>query len=117
MTLGILSASTLAGDKVCNAAGEDLGKIEDFMLDIDSGRIRYAVLSFGGVLGMGNKLFAVPPESLSVDREHHRMVLDVDKDTLERAPGFDKSEWPDFADPRLGAAIYGHYGKMPYWKS
>ena len=111
----ILSASTLSGDKVCNPEGENLGKIEDFMIDIDSGRIRYAVLSFGGVLGMNNKLFAVPPESLTVDREHHRMVLDVDKDTLEHAPGFDKDNWPDFADSKLGTTIYKHYGKAPYW--
>jgi len=58
----VLSADTLSGDAVVNSAGEKLGKIEDFMLDVESGRIRYAVLSFGGVLGIGNKLFAVPPE-------------------------------------------------------
>jgi sporulation protein YlmC with PRC-barrel domain len=56
----VLSASTLAGDKVRNAAGENLGKIDELMIDIPSGRIAYAVLSFGGVLGMGNKLFALP---------------------------------------------------------
>src|SRR5262245_1280011 len=65
----VLSADTLTGDKVVNAAGEDLGKIEDFMLDVESGRIRYAVLSFGGVLGLGSKLFAVPPEALTVDMD------------------------------------------------
>jgi sporulation protein YlmC with PRC-barrel domain len=111
----VLSADTLAGDKVVNAAGEDLGKIEDFMLDVESGRIRYAVLSFGGVLGIGSKLFAVPPEALTVDTENARLILDVDRERLQNAPGFDKDNWPNFADPTLGREIYGYYGREPYW--
>jgi sporulation protein YlmC with PRC-barrel domain len=111
----VLSADTLAGDKVVNSAGEDLGKIEDFMLDVESGRIRYAVLSFGGVLGIGSKLFAVPPEALTVDLTNKRLVLDVDRERLENAPGFDKDNWPNFADPMLGREIYGYYGRKPYW--
>ncbi|MCO5381646.1 MAG: PRC-barrel domain-containing protein [Methanosarcina barkeri] len=55
-----LSASTIKGDKVVNRAGEDLGKIEELMIDLEDGRVAYAVLSFGGFLGMGNKLFAIP---------------------------------------------------------
>jgi sporulation protein YlmC with PRC-barrel domain len=115
MTHVVLSADTLAGDTVVNPAGEDLGKIEDFMLDVESGRIRYAVLSFGGVLGIGNKLFAVPPEALTVDTENKRLVLDVDRDRLQNAPGFEKDNWPNFADPTLGREIYGYYGRKPYW--
>jgi sporulation protein YlmC with PRC-barrel domain len=111
----VLSADTLAGDKVVNAAGEDLGKIEDFMLDVESGRIRYAVLSFGGVLGIGSKLFAVPPEALTVDTVNKRLILDVDRERLQSAPGFDKDNWPNFADPTLGREIYGYYGRKPYW--
>jgi sporulation protein YlmC with PRC-barrel domain len=115
MSQSVLSAGKLSGDAVCNASGEDLGRIEDFMIDLGSGRIRYAVLSFGGVFGIGNKLFAVPPEALTFDADHARFVLDVDKETLERAPGFDKEDWPDFADPKLGREIYAHYGRQPYW--
>jgi sporulation protein YlmC with PRC-barrel domain len=111
----VLSADTLAGDPVFNRAGENLGKIEDFMLDVESGRIRYAVLSFGGVFGVGNKLFAVPAEALTVDADQHRLLLDVDKERLKEAPGFDKDNWPDFADPTLGQNIYGFYGRKPYW--
>jgi sporulation protein YlmC with PRC-barrel domain len=111
----VLSASTLSGDKVRNPQGEDLGKVEDFMLDLDSGRIVYAVLSFGGVMGVGNKLFAVPPAALTIDKEEKCLVLDVDKGQLERAPGFDKDNWPDLADPRLGSEIYSYYGRRPYW--
>jgi uncharacterized protein YrrD len=111
----VLSAHTLAGDKVRNPAGDDLGKIEDFMLDIDSGRIAYAVLSFGGVLGIGDKLFAVPPDALALDQEDHCFVLDADKTKLEQAPGFDKDDWPDFADRTWGAEVYSYYGRTPYW--
>jgi hypothetical protein len=111
----VLSANGLAGDPVVNAAGEKLGKIEDFMLDAGSGRIRYAVLSFGGVLGIGNKLFAVPPEALTFDAAHQRLTLDVERERLERAPGFDKDNWPDFADPTLASEIYGYYGRKPDW--
>ena len=111
----VVSADTLAKEAVVNSAGEKLGKIEDFMLDADSGRIRYAVLSFGGVLGIGNKLFAVPPEALTVDAVNQQLILDIDRSRLEDAPGFDRDDWPDFADPTLGREIYGYYGRKPYW--
>jgi sporulation protein YlmC with PRC-barrel domain len=111
----LLSASTLSGDKVFNLAGEDLGKIEDFMLDMESGRIAYAVLSFGGVLGIGDKLFAVPPEALVLDEHKQCFVLDADKSQLKDAPGFDKDHWPDFADRTWGTQVYSYYGRKPYW--
>jgi sporulation protein YlmC with PRC-barrel domain len=111
----VLSASTLAGDSVRNAAGDDLGKVNEIMLDILSGRVAYAVLSFGGVLGIGNKLFAVPWNILRVDEDEKCFVMDVDKTTLENAPGFDKDNWPDMADPKWGNQIYNYYGTKPYW--
>jgi len=112
----VLSASTLAGDSVRNSAGEDLGTVDEIMIDIPSGRVAYAVLSFGGVLGMGNKLFAVPWSALEVDEDEKCFILDVDEKTLEGAPGFDKDNWPDMADPDWGAEIFGHYGVTPYWE-
>ncbi|HLK64239.1 MAG TPA: PRC-barrel domain-containing protein [Bryobacteraceae bacterium] len=111
----VLAASTLAGDTVRNAAGEDLGKVNEIMIDIPSGQVAYAVLSFGGVLGIGNKLFAVPWSSLTVDQDEQCFILDVDKRTLETAPGFDKNNWPDMADETWGAQVYKHYGRSPYW--
>ena len=68
--------------KVKNRANEDLGKIDDFMIHLDSGKIAYAVLSFGGILGIGNKLFAVPWPALSLDRDRRELILDVDKERL-----------------------------------
>jgi sporulation protein YlmC with PRC-barrel domain len=109
----VLSASTMAGDSVKNAAGEDIGKVDEIMIDIPSGRVAYAVLSFGGVLGMGNKLFAVPWEALKVDEDEKCFILDVNKGTLEAAPGFDKDNWPDMADPTWSAGVFKYYGVKP----
>src|SRR5579872_4633158 len=102
----VLSAGTLEGDTVRNAQGEDLGKVDEIMIDIPSGKVAYAVLSFGGVLGIGNKLFAVPWSALTVDEDEKCFILDVDKRTLEAAPGFEKDNWPDMADTAWGSRIF-----------
>jgi sporulation protein YlmC with PRC-barrel domain len=112
----ILSSSTICSDHVKNSAGEDLGKIEDLMIDVNSGRIAYAVLSFGGFLKVGNKLFAIPWQALRLDPVNKQFILGVDKSVLERAPGFDKDNWPDMADPTFGTNVYRHYGYKPYWE-
>lgn len=111
----LMTASTLAGDGVVNGAGEDLGRIEEIMLDVPRGRIAYAVLSFGGFLGIGSKLFAIPWRALKLDPSNHRFVLDVPRDRLEHAPGFDKNRWPDWADMTWGAQLHEYYGARPYW--
>jgi len=111
----VLAASTLDGDKVRNSAGESLGTVDDIMIDIPSGRVAYVVLSFGGILGLGNKLFAVPWDVLRVDEDEKCFILNIDKRTLETAPGFDKDNWPDMADSEFGTRIFSHYGVQPYW--
>lgn len=105
----LLSSSSITSDNVVNGAGEDLGEIKDLMVDPVTGKVDYAVLSFGGFLGMGDKYFAVPFDQLGVDRDNHRMVLDVDKDRLKDAPGFDKDDWPDFADERFRTTVTEFY--------
>jgi len=112
----VLSASTLAGDNVRNAAGEDLGVVDEIMIDLPSGRVAYAVVSFGGVLRMGNKLFAIPWSALTVDEDKKCFILNADKKTLEGAPGFDKDNWPDMADTRWSTSVYQYYGVSPYWE-
>lgn len=112
----VLSASTLKGDRVVNRQGDDLGKIEELMVDLDNGRIAYAVLSFGGFLGMGDKLFAIPWQALSIDTVEKRFILGVDKELLKQAAGFDKNKWPNMADPAWGVQIYAYYGYKPYWE-
>jgi hypothetical protein len=68
-----------------------------------------------GFLGMGNKLFAIPWQALTLDEEEKQFILNVDKDVLKSAPGFDKDNWPDMADPTWGSQIFSHYGYKPYW--
>jgi hypothetical protein len=112
----VLGAGTLAGNVVKNPVGDKLGKVDEIMIDVPSGRVAYAVLSFGGVLGMGNKLFAIPWATLTVDEDEKCFILDVDKSTLESAPGFDKDNWPDMGDTSWAGGVYRHYGAVPYWE-
>lgn len=115
MTTKVLSASSVSKNSVKNAAGDDLGKIEDIMLDLSSGRVAYAVLSFGSILGMGGKYFAIPWEALTIDTSDHTFLLNASKETLENAPGFDKDNWPNMSDVTWGGKVYSHYGYKPYW--
>ena len=110
----LLSSTSLEGNNVVNAQGESLGEVKDFMIDLDTGHIAYAVLSFGGFLGMGNKLFAVPFEALRTDTANERFVLDVPKEKLENAPGFDHDHWPQHADDSFLNEVYNYYGYGDY---
>ncbi|HUY13651.1 MAG TPA: PRC-barrel domain-containing protein [Terriglobia bacterium] len=111
----VLAADTLTGDKVVNLQNEDLGTIEHLMIDLATGRVAYAVLSFGGFLGMGDKLFAIPWSALTLNTVEKRFILNADKELLKRAPGFDKDHWPNMADRTWGAGVYNYYGAKPYW--
>jgi len=111
----VMDADTLIGDPVVNGAGEDLGEIKAIMLDVTSGRIAYAVLSFGGFLGMGNKLFAIPWTALTLDTTEKRFVLNIAKERLENAPGFDQDHWPSMAEPQWATQLHSYYGARPYW--
>lgn len=109
----LMGANTLSGNDVYNHNDEDLGEIKEIMLGMESGKVAYAVLSFGGILGMGEKLFAVPWAALTLDTLNKRFVLKVDKDTLKNAPGFDKDNWPDMADESWTEQIHSYYGIKP----
>jgi sporulation protein YlmC with PRC-barrel domain len=107
-------ASTIDGMKVRNAKGEDIGKVRDLVIDMSKGAVVYAALDFGGFLGVGDKLFAVPWSAFrceSNDKEKF-LVLDTTKERLEKAPGFDKSHWPDMADPAWSHDIDNYYGNQ-----
>lgn len=105
----LMGANTLIGDNVYNPNEEDLGDIKEIMLDVASGKVAYAVLSFGGVLGLGKKLFAVPWTALTLDPENKRFTLNVSKESLAHAPGFDKDDWPDFADKIWADNVHNFY--------
>ena len=97
----LLSSSSINGTHVKNPKGEDIGNVKELMINTSTGKVEYAVLSFGGFLGLGDKLFAVPYGAFSLDTQEENLVLDVDKEYLENAPGFDKNDWPDFASQQF----------------
>ena len=88
-------ASKITGAKVKNTTGDSLGDIMDLVIDPDKGQVAYAVVAFGGVFGVGDKLFAIPWRALHWTADKEFYVLDLDKATLKNAPGFDKKHWPE----------------------
>ncbi len=106
----IKAHDSVIGTKVVNAQNEDLGKIEELVLEAGSGRVAYAVLSFGGFLGMGDKDFLIPWKSLRFDVANNRVILNLDKERLKNAPGFDKGAWPNMTDPNFGQGVSQYYG-------
>ncbi|MGV8083671.1 MAG: PRC-barrel domain-containing protein [Coriobacteriia bacterium] len=105
MKVKTLSVSTLMNEPVYNRRGEKIGKIEDYMLDLNKGCVEYAVLSFGGFLGIGSKLFAIPWNSMQLDTENEAWIVDIDEERLRQAPGFDKNNWPDMSDENYRQSI------------
>ena len=112
----LMTASTLEGNRVINLQGETLGEITEIMLDVPRGRIAYAVMSAGGFLGLGDKLFALPFSALTLDTDRKCFILDAPKERIENAPGFDKDRWPDGADMTWQRDVHSHYGRTPYWE-
>jgi len=109
---GLISRATeIVGKTVVNFEGENVGEIKDLMVNHADGQVTYAILSFGGILGLGDKLFAVPWVSLSHDKTNNRFRMNANKDLLKNAPGFDKSNWPDMSDPTRQAEIYRYYNQ------
>lgn len=106
----LMGANTLTGEDVYNVQEERLGDIKEFMLDMRTGKVAYAVLSVGGVFTLGEKLFAVPWDALTLDTVNKRFILDVAKDRFESAPGFDSNEWPDMVDQSWVDSVRTYYG-------
>ncbi|MEO5942712.1 MAG: PRC-barrel domain-containing protein [Ferruginibacter sp.] len=92
--LKFLTATTVIGDKVWNANDDEMGTIKDVMLDIRTGKVEYFIIEFGGFLGMGEKYFAIPFRLLLVDPSRKVFRFNEEKETLKKAPGFDKEHWP-----------------------
>jgi sporulation protein YlmC with PRC-barrel domain len=104
-----LTATSIIGDKVLNREGEDLGRIDNLMINVHSGKIEYVVLEYGSFLGLGGKLFAIPFSELRIAPEKRAFVLNRDEDYLKNSPGFDKDHWPDTND-------HSYYGDVDsYW--
>lgn len=106
----IVNCEDVIGVEVQNQQGENLGKIEAVMLDKLSGKVAYVVLSFGGFLGMGDKLFAMPWNIFNYNPQLDKFVVTIDKEKLKNSPGFDKDHWPDMASPVWTRSIMDYYG-------
>ncbi len=106
----ILTATSIIGDRVENRQGEHLGRIKDIMLDLQRGNIAYIVLEYGGFMGVGEKLFAIPFDDLDLDQTQQKFMLDVDKEQLDRAPGFDKAHWPETNSHSYGRGAGSSWG-------
>ena len=105
----LMGADTLIGNHVHNLKDEHLGEIKEIMLDMRSGKVAYAVMSHGGVFSIGEKLFAVPWAALTLDTVNKRFTLNIDKERIESAPGFDADHWPNMANPAWASEIHRYY--------
>jgi len=112
----LIRGKDIADYPVRNPQGEDLGTIKDIMIDIDHGCIAYAALAFGGFMGLGDKLFAVPWEAFQYSADEKYFILDVPKGRLETASGFDEDTWPVTTKRDWLTGLYMRYGYMPYWE-
>jgi hypothetical protein len=106
----LLSSDTLLGYKVVNEKNEDIGKIEDILFDLNSGSISCLLLSFGGFMGLGNKYFALPFNSMTFDTEKELCILHIHKDRLKNAPGLEPGHLPQIHDSGWLKNVYSYYG-------
>lgn len=111
----LVSTDRLAFYNVVNTEGEDMGQTRLFLIDLCSGRVAFALVSFEGVLGISDKWFAVPAELLGWSVSQSKFVLDLPRSTLEKAPGIDKNKWPKEIDLSWLEKACSHYGCTPYW--
>jgi sporulation protein YlmC with PRC-barrel domain len=109
----VISSEKVEGTKVFNAAGDKLGSIDDLMIDKRSGQVRYAVLEFGGFLGMGTDRYPLPWSVLKYDTTLDGYVVPLDKAKLDGAPRYGDKAQPDY-DDEYGRRVHGYYG-VDYW--
>ncbi len=112
---GLISTSRVEGTAVFNADGEKLGTVECLMIDKTSGQVAYAVMAFGGFLGLGEKRHPMPWESMKYDREMDGYVVSLSKEELTAAPNLNPGEYGQLGDREYEETIYTHYKAEPYW--
>jgi sporulation protein YlmC with PRC-barrel domain len=111
-----VKASSMIGTDVVDPQGKNLGDVKEVVIDPRTGKVAYAVVSFGGFLGMGEKLFAIPFSSFKYDVEKNEYVLDISKERLKAAPGFDADHWPSMSEEKWNRDVYKYYERSPYWE-
>ena len=110
-----VKSTGIVGTRVLTLKFEDAGKVEEVAIDVHTGRIAYLVISFGGVLGIGEKLYAVPWKSVQYHRDLNAYLLNVTPEQIEHAPGFERETWPPLSDPAWNQRIHDYYNVPPYW--
>ncbi|PLQ00481.1 photosystem reaction center subunit H [Cupriavidus pauculus] len=111
----VMAASSLDGTKVYSSDDEHVGEIKEIMIDVQSGRVAYAVLTTGGFLGIGDTLHAIPWGALVMDTDVECFRIGVTAQRIKDAPGFNKDNWPLMADPQWATAVHQYYDRDPYW--
>ncbi len=111
-----VKASNFIGTNVVGPQNESLGDVKEVVIDPETGKVVYAVVSFGGFLGMGEKLFAIPFGAFKYNVSENEYVLDVSKEKLQHAPGFDSAHWPSMADENWNREVHKYYTRQPYWE-
>jgi hypothetical protein len=114
-TFNLISADKVEGTAVYNRAGEKLGTVENLMIDKLSGRVGYAVMSFGGFLGMGESRHPLPWDTLKYDPGMAGYVVDMDSDMLRGAPTFEEAQGVNWEDRDWNKRLHEYYGVAPYW--
>lgn len=109
----IMRGTKIIGKSVQTMTGKEVGEIKDLAIDELDGQVRYAVLSFSGIAGAGEKYFAIPWEALQLTEDRQHFAVAVTEKELAKAPGFDIHNWPDFADPVYFATIHDFYSPSP----
>ena len=111
----VISASKVTGTNVYNTAGESLGEINDVMIDKRSGKIAYAIMSFGGFLGIGEQYHPLPWTTLKYDTRQGGYVVGITKEQLQGAPTYGFKDTPAWGDRAYETRIHDHYKAAPYW--
>ncbi|WP_194720958.1 PRC-barrel domain-containing protein [Noviherbaspirillum malthae] len=105
-------STKIIGTTLRDAKEKKIGNIKDLVLDRERGEIAYAVVSFGGVLGVGRKLHAIPWQALEVGDDGRHYILHADRETINQAPSFDMAKWPNMADPKWSGDIDRYWNRM-----
>lgn len=111
----LIASDKVEGTAVYNRQGERLGTVHNFMVDKSTGRVAYAVMSFGGFLGMGESYHPLPWRVLTYDTSQGGFVIDLDKSRLAKAPSYTASNVPNWSDRAYGNRIDDYYGMSSYW--
>lgn len=112
MKTPLLTAEAICHFSVKNTEGKDIGEIKALVININDGKVAYAVLSFGGFMGFGEKLFAIPLDRFTFNTAEEEFILNVSQDRLENAPGFDKDNWPQYSDDEFTREVHSHYSSL-----